>query len=363
MSRSPQKILMTIDAVGGVWTYALQLCKALPSIDFMLACMGPAPTFDKRSEVAEIENAELVEGDFKLEWSDDPWSDIESAGAWLLELEETFQPDLIHLNGYVHGSLPWLVPVVIVGHSCVVSWWDAVKGGRLPERFDRYSTAVSRGLHSCDCVIVPSRAMGDSLVKNYGIAPPLVISNGCEACDPTDVAKEPIIFCAARLWDDGKNVSILAKAAADLSWPLVIAGLAGDGAEELTNVTAVGHCKRQEMDRWYQRASIYAHPALYEPFGLAVLEAAYFNCALVLADIPSLREIWHDAAEFVEPHNPLAWKSMLDELISDPEERLHLAVLAKKRSDSYSAHLMSTSYLNVYQGLLMEAPTTQIKTL
>ncbi len=31
-------------------------------------------------------------------------------------------------------------------------------------------------------------------------------------------------------------------------------------------------------------------PARYEPFGLSVLEAALSGCALVLGDIPSLRE-------------------------------------------------------------------------
>ena len=40
------------------------------------------------------------------------------------------------------------------------------------------------------------------------------------------------------------------------------------------------------------RASIYALPARYEPFGLSILEAALSGAALVLGDIPSLREVW-----------------------------------------------------------------------
>ena len=47
------------------------------------------------------------------------------------------------------------------------------------------------------------------------------------------------------------------------------------------------------------RAAIYALPARYEPFGLSILEAALSGCALVIGDIPSLREIWADAALFV----------------------------------------------------------------
>ena len=33
-------VLMTADAVGGVWTYAVELTRAMPEIDFVLATMG-----------------------------------------------------------------------------------------------------------------------------------------------------------------------------------------------------------------------------------------------------------------------------------------------------------------------------------
>ena len=39
--------------------------------------------------------------------------------------------------------------------------------------------------------------------------------------------------------------------------------------------------------------------ARYEPFGLAVLEAAQAGMRLVLSDIPSFRELWDGAATFV----------------------------------------------------------------
>ena len=61
---------------------------------------------------------------------------------------------------------------------------------------------------------------------------------------------------------------------------------------------------RLDERRWpsgWPRAAIYALPARYEPFGLSALEAALSGCALVLGDIPSLREVWGDAAVFVPP--------------------------------------------------------------
>ena len=40
LQSGPQKVLMTADAVGGVWTYALDLVRALPEVEFALATMG-----------------------------------------------------------------------------------------------------------------------------------------------------------------------------------------------------------------------------------------------------------------------------------------------------------------------------------
>ena len=45
-------VLMTADAVGGVWHYALDLCAALPEIRFVLAVMGPMPSAAQREAAA-----------------------------------------------------------------------------------------------------------------------------------------------------------------------------------------------------------------------------------------------------------------------------------------------------------------------
>jgi glycosyltransferase involved in cell wall biosynthesis len=70
------------------------------------------------------------------------------------------------------------------------------------------------------------------------------------------------------------------------------------------------------------RASIYVHPARYEPFGLAILDAALAGCALVLGDIPSLRELWHDAAIFVPTEDAARLSRELTALIENGDRRL-----------------------------------------
>jgi glycogen synthase len=93
------------------------------------------------------------------------------------------------------------------------------------------------------------------------------------------------------------------------------------------------------------------HPAVYEPFGLAPLEAALAGAALVLSDIPSLREVWNDAAIYVPPRDPSALADAVNSLIRQPQRRAACADAARHRAACYTAQRMARSYYGVYAGL------------
>jgi glycosyltransferase involved in cell wall biosynthesis len=99
------------------------------------------------------------------------------------------------------------------------------------------------------------------------------------------------------------------------------------------------------------RAALYALPARYEPFGLSVLEAALAGCALVLGDIPSLREVWGDAALFVAPEDRDGLAGALEWLMSRPAERERLAARARERALTFSPRRMARAYLHLYATL------------
>ncbi len=88
--------------------------------------MGPLPSDEQRLEARRIPGLDLIESSYALEWMENPWSDVDAAGDWLLGLADRLRPDIVHLNGYAHGALRWNAPSVVVAHSCVVSWWNAV---------------------------------------------------------------------------------------------------------------------------------------------------------------------------------------------------------------------------------------------
>src|SRR5690349_7949526 len=120
------RILMTTDTVGGVWTYALELARALAphGVEVALATMGGPLSAAQRDELRPLRHVELFPSEFKLEWMEAPWADVAEAGEWLVWIERCVTPDVVHLNGYVHGALPWRAPSLVVGHSCVFSWHE-----------------------------------------------------------------------------------------------------------------------------------------------------------------------------------------------------------------------------------------------
>jgi glycogen synthase len=358
--RGSRRILMTADTVGGVWTYALELARALQGhgVETVVATMGRAMTREQRKEAGSIPNLEVHEGAYKLEWMEEPWRDVAAAGDWLLKLEQRYHPDLIHLNGYVHGALPWRAPVIVVGHSCVLSWWRAVQGCPAPSEWAHYRDAVTAGLRAADLVVAPSQAMLAGLREHYGpLANARVIANGRSLPSLPLKPKEKMVLTAGRLWDQAKNLSALSAIAPALPWPVFAAGEPAQGASSNTQaepIRLLGRLPSEELLSWLAGASIFVLPARYEPFGLSVLEAALAGCALVLGDIPSLRDIWGEAALFASPDKPEALLEALQELIANPARLAELAAKARRVASQFSSERMGSSYMLAYRQVLQK---------
>ena len=341
------KLLLTTDTVGGVWTYALELANALAEddVEVTLAATGGPLSSDQLASLGRSRVRRVFAADHKLEWMEDPWDDLERTGHWLLEIAAQVEPDVVHLNAYAHAVLPFGVPVVVVGHSDVLSWHLAVRGTPAGPEWSRYADTVRAGLAAADLLVAPTKAMLDELLRLYEPpCPSQVIPNGSSRALPIS-PKEHLVLSAGRVWDEAKNVHALVRVAPRLPWPVAVAGSGpvGDG------VHALGHLGRDEMDAALATASIYAEAARYEPFGLAALEAARARCALVLGDIPSLREVWGDASLYVPPHDDDALERTLRSLIDDRERLDEYATRAEWRARAYSAARMAAAYVDGYR--------------
>jgi glycogen(starch) synthase len=362
-SDSPRRVMMTANPVGGVWTYTLELAAALGrrGIEVDIATMGGRLDEHQRAEVDRL-GLSVHESEFRLEWMQDPWDDVDRAGDWLLGLAEELDPDIVHLNGLCHGALPWNKPVVLVAHSCLCSWWRAVHGDDPPAEWIEYRRRALAGLRAADRVVAVSSSLLRELDEAYEPLPHgVAILNGRDPSAVRPGLKQPFILSTGRLWDQAKNLVALDRAAPEVPWPIHVAGEARhpDGREvRPRHLEVLGRLPWVELTEWMEHAAIYAGPARYEPFGLGALEAGLAGCALVLGDIPSLREIWGDAAIFVPPEDAEGLGTALRTLAADVNLRGERARAARLRALTLDAVRMTDAYEALYRELAVDSADT-----
>jgi glycosyltransferase involved in cell wall biosynthesis len=353
---SGSRILITTDAVGGVWTFSVTLARGLAErgIHVGLVTLGPAPTKVQLAELRGVANLELEITDFALEWMDPAGEDVERTRRGLERIALRVTPDLVHLNGYREALYRWPAPLLVVAHSCVRSWWLACRGEEPSEpRWATYISNVEAALAAADMWVAPTKAFRDCIQSLY--VPPRpghVVPNGIDN-DNQLLPKEDVVLAAGRLWDEAKNVGTLLAVADGNDWPIKLAGaMYRAGSPSCRNVEPLGDVPRGELLSLMARASIFVAPAVYEPFGLSALEAAAAGCALILSDIPTFRELWSDAAVFVEPRNAPQLADELQSVCRDVPRRTELQRAARLRAARYSAAAMVDGYCKAYERLL-----------
>lgn len=352
------RVLMTTDTVSGVWTHALDLCRGLTEhgVEVELAAMGPNITVQQQEDAQAITGVQLHYLRGRLEWMDEPWADVDASLRWARELAHERGVDLVHANTLSHGALDPDLPTLVAGHSCVTSWFEAVKKVPAPIRYDVYRQRVSHALHLADLVVAPTATMLAALARHHGPFPrSTVVFNGrCfDDFEPGD--KQPYVFGAGRLWDEAKNAAAVVEVAGRWPWRVYLAGATRSpegGDVELSGVELLGDLRPTDVARWMGGASIFVSPARYEPFGLTALEAAASGCALVLGAIPSLYEVWGSDAFFVSPDHPKELADAVEALIFDPVRREELAHAGRTRALHMHHRRMAAGYLGLYEELL-----------
>lgn len=358
---SQTRLMLVTDAVGGVWTYSVELARALSQWDVntTLAVIGPAPSAEQRREA---DGSRVIETGLPLDWTAESPCEIRRTGCGLAELASEVGADLVQLNSAaLVADCDFDQPVVVVQHSCVATWWDAVRQGPLPRDFAWRRDLIECGLHCADAVIAPSASFAAQLSRVYGLSRPVrCIHNGRRALPMKKREPEDSVLTVGRLWDDGKNVVTLDGAASKLGVSVEAVGpLSGpNGAtSKFDSLCTPGTLSLDQLASKLAGRPIFASSALYEPFGLSVLEAAQAGCALVLSDIPTFRELWGGAALFVEPRDADGFAAAFQRLLAKPEQRAELAHAARLRALRYTPEVMGSRMAQLYEDLRDAADT------
>jgi glycosyltransferase involved in cell wall biosynthesis len=351
MSRA-RHLLLTADAVGGVWQYSLDLAAALAPFGYRvtLATLGPPPAPDQRARAAAVPGLTLIETGLALEWLATDPAELRHAETTLAQLAGDVSADLAQLHSpALAAGASWPCPVVAVLHSCVATWWSAVKQGPMPPDFHWRTDLVRAGLHRATLAIAPTAAFAAAAQRHYGVLP-MPVHNGRALAVPP-AATQDRVFTAGRLWDEGKNVATLDRAARRLAVPFDAAGptRAPHGQQiALDALHPLGTLDEAALARHLAPRPVFASAALYEPFGLSVLEAAAAGCALVLSDIPTFRELWSGAATFVPPQDDAAFAAAITAFIEDSAARIEAGDRARARAARYRPAAMAARMDSLY---------------
>jgi glycosyltransferase involved in cell wall biosynthesis len=346
------KVLLVSDAVGGVWVYSLELARALQplGIETVLAVMGPSPTEKQREAAGAFK---LINTGLPLEWLAADAAEVRASGIALAEIANRERVNLVQTSSAaLLAGVDFDCPAVAVQHSCVASWWAAVKGTRLPADFLWRRDLVDAGLRKSAAVVAPSIAFAAETARIYNVSGPVpAVHNGRRAALASAVGQSDFVLTASRLWDEGKNVATLDAAAARLKAPFQAAGATNgpNGSSiELQHLRGLGEISPTRLAGLLAARPVFASAALYEPFGLSVLEAAQAGCALVLSDIATHREMWAGAAIFVPARDHAAFASAIQDVLHDRDERQQLGQLARARAQLYTPERMARGMADIY---------------
>jgi glycosyltransferase involved in cell wall biosynthesis len=356
-------LLMTADAAGGVWTYALETARALSAHGILttLAVLGDPPSQSALRQTRAIAGLRIEMTGLPLDWTASSPPEVTQAGDAIARLAHRVGADLVQLNApALAATAAFAVPTIGALHSCVATWWEAVHGqAALPADLDWRAKLTRAGLGRVDVAIAPSEALARQAQRLYALPrAPIVIHNGRSWPDvPRPAARDIPVLTAGRLWDEGKNVAALDRAAAHLPFKIFAAGpRAGPNgaAVKLERLDWLCTLDPAALRDVMARSAVFVSPALYEPFGLAVLEAAQAGCALVLSDIPTFRELWDRAALFVAPSDDRVIADALSTLMGDAALRARFAAAAERRATQYTMEKSAGELAALMRSLIAE---------
>jgi glycogen synthase len=359
------RILITTDVVGGVWQFTHELTAGLlrEGTSVALVSFGGKPAPEHLAQcaclAAEYGDRFLYESSpVALEWMQQNEGAFFEAAPLLLQLARDCDADLLHSSQFCFGVLPLEIPKVITAHSDVLSWADACRDAPLEDSpwLRQYRRLVSDGLCGAMSVVAPTRWMLHALEQNFPLrAAATVIPNGRTLAPPSAVTRPLQAVTAGRLWDEAKDVRLLAAVSAP--FPLYVAGeTEHDGrsaSRQLGSAALLGRLPESELLELFRNSAIYICTSRYEPFGLAPLEAALCGCAVLARDIPSLREVWQEGARYFSDAPSL--ETLLHEFASDPQLLAAAQTDSLNRARLFTAERMVSLYRAHYAHALNEA--------
>lgn len=128
------------------------------------------------------------------------------------------------------------------------------------------------------------------------------------------------------------------------------------GLTESRRVRFLGRVPDDELALWYNVATVFAYPSLYEGFGLPVLEAMSCGTPAIASNTASLPEVVGSAGLLLDPNDVAAWIDGLHELLANRENRDALGERAKQQAAMFSWEKAARKTVDIYRRHLPKDP-------
>jgi glycosyltransferase involved in cell wall biosynthesis len=356
------RILLTTDTIGGVWTFTKELTAELLQRGHAVALvsLGRQPSHEQQAWCAAQNLAygpsfQFTASNVPLEWMEKNEFVFTQGAGVLFHVANRFRPDLLHSNQFCFGAVSLDIPKLVTAHGDVLSWASACRpqGIEKSRWLRQYQSLVMHGLHACDAVASPTRWMALELARHYNDLPPsYVIRNGRSLEPPESRLRSLQAVTVGRLSDEAKNIEMLRDVNAPL--PIYVAGERQCGTSasprQIGRSILLGELPQSSLLTLLARSSIYIATPIYEPFGIAPLEAALCGCAVIANDIPSLREVWGDDALYFD--GPRSLSMLLHQLNRDERRLAEARQRSFARANELTAQRMADGYEALYTTLL-----------
>jgi glycosyltransferase involved in cell wall biosynthesis len=118
------------------------------------------------------------------------------------------------------------------------------------------------------------------------------------------------------------------------------------------SVVFTGQIREQDKAPLYSAAAVFAFPSLYEGFGMPVLEAMACGTPVVTSNLSALPEVAGDAGVLVDPYEPAAISTAMEELLEDQSRREELSRRGLERARRYTWHQVAEQTVRVYKQIV-----------
>jgi len=316
----------------------------------------------------------LTNKNFQKVLADVPWYSVSEQ----LKMPSIFalaKLDVLHVP---HFNVPYFYrgKFIVTIHDLIhhdFSQESATTRNPLVFKFKRfgYKSVISKAVLKSTKIITPSNFVKGEIVKTFDVDPQKIVVT-YEAAEEeyfnhklSTTNHKPFILYVGNAYPH-KNLNHLLDAfkilttdhqlgtinliivcPRDVFWQRLQQEITNRNLEN--NVEMKGYLGSIDLSKLFSQSIAYVFPSLSEGFGIPGLNAMAASVPLIASNIPTLKEIYGDAAMYFDPKNPKDIAEKIKKILSSDKIRSELVEKEKSQVKKYSWQKMAEETLKVYE--------------